>query len=58
MMNLDSVLKSRDITVLTKVRIVKAIVFPAVMNGCESWTIKNAECQRIDTFNCGAEEDS
>ena len=42
----------------TKVRIVKAMVFPVVMNGCESWTIKNAEHQRIDTFNCGAGEDS
>ena len=50
MTNLDSVLKSRDITLPTKVRIVKAMVFPVVMNGCESWTIKNAEHQRIDTF--------
>ena len=58
MTNLDSVLKSRDITLPTKVRIVKAMVFPVVMNGCESWTIKNAEHQRIDTFNCGAGEDS
>ena len=46
--NLDSVLKSRDITLLTKVRIVKALVFPVVMNGCESWTLKKAEHQRID----------
>ena len=46
--NLDSVLKSRDITLLTKVRIVKAMVFPVVMYGCESWTIKKAECQKID----------
>ena len=48
--NLDSVLESRDITLLTKVRIVKAMVFPLVMYGCESWTIKKAECQRIDAF--------
>ena len=50
MTNLDSILKSRDITLLTKVRIVKAMVFPAVMYGCESWTIKKAEHQRIDAF--------
>ena len=48
--NLDSILKNRDITLPTKVRIVKAIVFPVVMYGCESWTIKKAECQRIDAF--------
>ena len=48
--NLDSILKSRDITLSTKVRLVKAIVFPVVMYGCESWTIKKAECQRIDAF--------
>ena len=48
--NLDSVLKSRDITLPTKVRIVKAMVFPAVMYACESWTIKKAECQRIYAF--------
>ena len=48
--NLDSILKSRDITLLTKVHLVKAIVFPVVMYGCESWTIKKAECQRIDAF--------
>ena len=48
--NLDSILKSRDITLLTKDCIVKAMVFPAVMYGCESWTIKKAECQRIDAF--------
>ena len=47
---LDSVLESRDITFLTKDHIVKAIVFPVVMYGCESWTIKGAECQRIDAF--------
>ena len=50
MTNLDSIFKSRDITLLTKVRLVKAIVFPAVMYGCESWTVKKAERQRIDAF--------
>ena len=50
MTNLHSVLKTRDITLLTKVRIVKAMVFPVVMYGCESWTIKKAEHQRIDAF--------
>ena len=50
MTNLDSILKSRDITLPTKVRLVKAMVFPVVVYGCESWTIKNAECQRIDAF--------
>ena len=50
MTRLDSILKSRDITLTTKVRLVKAIVFPVVMYGCESWTIKKAECQRIDAF--------
>ena len=48
--NLDSTLKSRDITLPTKVRLVKAMVFPVVMYGCESWNIKKAECQRIDAF--------
>ena len=48
--NLDSILKSRDITLSTKVCLVKAMVFPVVMYGCESWTIKKAECQRIDAF--------
>ena len=48
--NLDSILKSRDITLLTKVHLVKAMVFPIVMYGCESWTIKKAECRRIDAF--------
>ena len=47
---IDSILKSRDITLLTKVLLVKAMAFPAVMCGCESWTIKKAECQRIDAF--------
>ena len=50
MTNLDSLLKSRDITSLTRVRLVKAMVFPVVMYGCESWTIKKAEGQRIDAF--------
>ena len=50
MTNLDSIFKSGDITVPTKVRSVKAMVFPVVMYGCESWTIKKAECQRIDAF--------
>ena len=50
MTNLDSLLKSRDITLPTKVRLVKAMIFPIVMYGCESWTIKKAECQRIDAF--------
>ena len=56
--NLDSILKSRDITLPTKVRLVKAMVFPVVMYGCESWIIKKAECQTIDALNCGAGEDS
>ena len=50
MTNLDSILKSRDITLPTKVRLVKAMVFPIVMYECESWTVKKAECQRIDVF--------
>ena len=50
MTNLDRVLKSRDITLLTKIHIVKAMIFPAVMYGCESWTIEKAECRRIDAF--------
>ena len=48
--NLDSILKSRDITLLTKVHIVKATVFPVVMYGCESWTVKKTECRKIDSF--------
>ena len=48
--NLDSILKSRDITFPTKIHLVKAMVFPVVMYGCESWTINRAECQRIDAF--------
>ena len=50
MTNLDSIFKSRDITLLTKVRLVKAMVFPVVMYGCESWSVKKAECRRIDAF--------
>ena len=50
MTNLDSILKSRDITLPTKVRLVKAVVFPVVVYGCESWTVKKAQCQRIDAF--------
>ena len=55
---LESILKSRDITLSTKVHLVKAMVFPVVTYGCESWTIKKAECQRIDLLNCGVGEDS
>ena len=50
MNNLDSILKSRDITLPTKVCLLKAIVFPVVMHGCETWTVKKAECRRIDAF--------
>ena len=50
MTNQDSIFKSRDITLPTKVRLVKAMVFPVVMYGCESWTVKKAECQRVDAF--------
>ena len=53
MTNLESILKSRDITLTTKVHLVKAMVFPVVMYGCESWTIKKAEHQRIMSLNCG-----
>ena len=53
MTNLDSILKSRDITLLTRICLVKAMVFPVVMYGCESWTIKKAECRRIDAFELG-----
>ena len=58
MTNLDSILKSRDITLQTKVHLVKATVFPVVMYGCESWTIKKAECRRIDAFEVWFGEDS
>ena len=58
MTNLDSILKTRDITLPTKVHLVKAMVFPGVMYGCESWTIKEAECQELMFLNCGIGEDS
>ena len=58
MTNLDSILKSRDITLLTKVCLVKAMVFPVVMYGCENWTIKKAEHQRIDVFELWCCKDS
>ena len=58
MTNLDSIFKSRDITLLTKVHLVKAMVFPVVMNECESWTIKKAEHRRIDAFELWCWEDS
>ena len=58
MTNLDSIFKSRDVTLPTKIHIVKAMVFPVVMYRCESWTIKKAEHQRIDVLNCGVGEDS
>ena len=58
MTNLDSILKSRDITLPTKVCLVKAMVFPVVRYGCESWTIKKTERQRMDALNCGVGEDS
>ena len=58
MTNVNSVLKSRDTTLPAKVHLDKAMVFPVVMCGCERWTTKKAECQRIGLLNCGAEEDS
>ena len=58
MTNLDSILKSRDITLPTKVCIVKAMVFPVVMCGCESWTIKNLSAEELMLLNCGVGEDS
>ena len=58
MTNLDSISKSRDITLPTKFCLVKAMVFPVVICGCESWTIKKAEHQRIDDLNCDVGEDS
>ena len=57
MTNPDSIFKSRDITLPTKVRLVKSMVFPAVMYRCESWTVKKAECRRIDAFELDFEED-
>ena len=58
MTNLDSIFKSRDITLPTKVCLVKAMVFPVVMYGCESWTVKKAECKELMLLNCGVGEDS
>ena len=58
MTNLDSILKSRDITLSTKVHLVKAMVFPVVMYGCESWTIKKAEHKELMLLNCGVGEDT
>ena len=57
MTNLDSILKSRDIILPTKVHLVKSMIFPVVMYGCESWTIKKVECQRIDAFELGVGEE-
>ena len=58
MINLDSILKSRNITLLTKVHLVKAMIFPVVMSGCESWTIRKAEHQELMLFHYGVGEDS
>ena len=58
MTNLDSIFKSTDITLSTKVHLIKAMVFSVVMYGCESWTIKKAECQKLILLNCGVGEDS
>ena len=58
MTNLDSILESRDITLSTKIHLVKAMVFPVVMYGCESWTVKKAECQKVNFCNYGVGEDS
>ena len=58
MTNLDSIIKSRDITLPIKVHLVKSMVFPVIMYGCESWTIKKAESRGIDALNCGVGEDS
>ena len=58
MTNLDSILKGRDITLPTKVHLVKAMAFPVVTCGCESWTIKKAECQKLMLLNCSVGEDS
>ena len=58
MTNLDSILRSRDITLPTKVHLVKAVVFPVVMYGCESWTVKKAECRQLMLLNCGVGEGS
>ena len=56
--NLDSILKSRDITLPTKIRLVKAMVFPVIMYGCESWTVKKANTKELMLLNCGVGEDS
>ena len=58
MTNLDGILKSRDITLLTKIHLVKAMVFPVVMYGCKSWTMKKAEYEELMLLNCGVGEDS
>ena len=58
MINVDSIIKSRDITLLTKVHLVKSMVFPVVMYGCESWTVKKAEPEELMLLNCGVGEDS
>ena len=58
MTNLDSMVKSRDITLPTKVRLVNAMVFPVVMYGCESWTVKKADCRELMLLNCGIGKDS
>ena len=58
MTNPDSILKSRDITLPTKVYLVRAMIFPVVMYGCESWTIQKAECEELMLLNCGVGEDS
>ena len=58
MTNLDNILKSRDITLPTKVRLVKAMVFPVVMYGCESWTVKKADTKKLMLLNCGVGKDS
>ena len=58
MTNLDDIFKSRDITLLTKVCLVKAMVFPVVMYGCESWTVKNLSAKELMLLNCGVGEDS
>ena len=58
MTNLDSILKIRDITLSAKVHLVKAMVFPVVIYGCEGWTVEKAECQKLMLLNCGVGEDS
>ena len=58
MSDIDSILKSRDVTLSTKIYLVKAMVFPVVIYGCESWTVKKPECQELMVLNCGVGEDS